>query len=186
MSAKALIVLADGFEDVEAVAAIDVLRRGGVEVVTASLSGRREVRSAHGVTMLADASFADVADEAYDAIVLPCGGEGTQNLKASAELAERLRKQKADGGLLCAICAAPTVFVEAGVLDEGQHVTCYPTCALDLDRPCAGVPVVADGNVITGQAPGSAVLFALVVLQALTDEKNAAKVARGMVTDVLD
>ena len=186
MSAKALIVLADGFEDVEAVAAIDVLRRGGVEVVTASLSGRREVRSAHGVTMLADASFADVADEAYDAIVLPGGGEGTQNLKASAELAERLRKQKADGGLLCAICAAPTVLVEAGVLDEGQHVTWYPTCALDLDLPCAGVPVVADGNVITGQAPGSAVLFALVVLQALTDEKNAAKVARGMVTDVLD
>ncbi len=186
MSAKALIVLADGFEDVEAVAAIDVLRRGGGEVVTASLSGRREVRSAHGVTMLADASFADAADEAYDAIVLPGGGEGTQNLKASAELAERLRKQKADGGLLCAICAAPTVLVEAGVLDEGQHVTCYPTCALDLDRPCAGVPVVADGNVITGQAPGSAVLFALVVLQALTDEKNAAKVARGMVTDVLD
>ena len=186
MSAKALIVLADGFEDVEAVAAIDVLRRGGVEVVTASLSGRREVRSAHGVTMLADASFADAADEAYDAIVLPGGGEGTQNLKVSAELAERLRKQKADDGLLCAICAAPTVLVEAGVLDEGQHVTCYPTCALDLDRPCAGVPVVADGNVITGQAPGSAVLFALVVLQALTDEKNTAKVARGMVTDVLD
>ncbi len=186
MSAKALIVIADGFEDVEAVAAIDVLRRGGVEVVTASLSGRREVRSAHGVVMLADASFADVSGEVYDAIVLPGGGDGTQNLKASAELAERLRKQKADGGLLCAICAAPTVLVEAGVLDEGQHVTCYPTCALDLDRPCAGVPVVADGNVITGQAPGSAVLFALVVLQALTDEKNAAKVARGMVTDVLD
>ena len=129
MSAKALIVLADGFEDVEAVAAIDVLRRGGVEVVTASLSGSREVRSAHGVVMLADASFADVSGEVYDAIVLPGGGEGTQNLKASAELAERLRRQKEDGGLLCAICAAPTILVEAGVLDEGQHVTCYPTCA---------------------------------------------------------
>jgi 4-methyl-5(b-hydroxyethyl)-thiazole monophosphate biosynthesis len=181
MSAKALIVLADGFEDVEAVAAIDVLRRGGVEVVTASLSGRREVRSAHGVTMLADASFADVADEAYDAIVLPGGGEGTQNLKASAELAERLRKQKADGGLLCAICAAPTVLVEAGVLDEGQHVTCYPTCALDLDRPCAGVPVVADGNVITGQALGSAIPFALEIIRTLLDDAAADKVAAAIV-----
>ena len=186
MSAKALIVLADGFEDVEAVAAIDVLRRGGVEVVAASLSGSRQVRSAHGVTMLADASFSDVSDDEYDAIVLPGGGEGTDNLKSSPELIKRLRRQKESGGLLCAICAAPTVLVEAGVLDDGQHVTCYPTCAFDLDRPCAGVPVVVDGNVITGQAPGSALLFALVVLKTLTDEMNAAKVARGMVTDVLN
>ena len=155
MSAKALVVLADGFEDVEAVTAIDVLRRGGVEVVTA-------------------------------AIILPGGGEGTDNLKASTALAERLRRQKEEGRLLCAICAAPLVLVEAGVLEEGQHVTCYPTCSLDLDRPCAGVPVVADGNVITGQAPGASMLFALVVLKTLTDEKTAAKVARGMVTDVLD
>ena len=71
------------------------------------------------------------------------------------------------------------------MLDPEQHVTCYPTCALDLDRPCAGVPVVADGDVITGQAPGASLLFALVVLQTLEGEKVAAKVARGMVTDVL-
>ena len=103
MSAKALIVLADGFEDVEAVAAIDVLRRGGVEVVTASLSGEPKVRSAHGVAMLADASFADVSGETFDAIVLPGGGEGTQNLISSQALLERLRRQKDDGGLLCAI-----------------------------------------------------------------------------------
>ena len=186
MSAKALVVLADGFEDVEAVTAIDVLRRGGVEVVTASLSGVREVRSAHGVTMLADAGFAEAEKDDFDAIVLPGGGEGTENLKASAALAERLRRQKDEERLLCAICAAPTVLVEAGVLEEGQHVTCYPTCSIDLDRPCAGVPVVQDGNVITGQAPGSSMLFALVVLKALADEKVAMKVARGLVTDVLD
>jgi len=167
MSAKALVVLADGFEDIEAVTAIDVLRRGGV-------------------VMRADASFAEAEKGEFDAIVLPGGGEGTDNLKASAALAERLRRQKEEGRLLCAICAAPTVLVEAGVLDPEQHVTCYPTCSLDLDRPCAGVPVVADGNVITGQAPGSSTLFALVVLKTLTDEKTAAKVARGMVSDVLD
>lgn len=185
MSAKALVVLADGFEDVEAVTVVDVLRRGGVETVTASLSGAREVRSAHGVTMLSDASFADASKDDFDAVVLPGGGEGTDNLRASRELAEFLRRCKEEGKLLCAICAAPTVLVQAGVLDEGQHVTCYPTCAFDLDRPCVGVPVVADGNVITGQAPGSALLFGLVVLSALTDEKTAARVARGMVTDVL-
>ena len=90
MSAKALVVLADGFEDVEAVTAIDVLRRGGVEVVTAALAGGPEVRSAHGVTMLADAPFSEAEKDDFDAIILPGGGEGTDNLKASAALAERL------------------------------------------------------------------------------------------------
>ena len=186
MSAKALVVLADGFEDVEAVTAIDVLRRGGVEVVTASLAEGPEVRSAHGVTMLADAPFSEAEKDDFDVIVLPGGGEGTENLKASRALLERLRRQRDEGRLLAAICAAPTVLVEAGVLEEGQHVTCYPTCSVDLDRPCAGVPVVEDGNVITGQAPGSAILFSLVVLKTLRDEKVAMKVARGLVTDVLD
>ena len=133
----------------------------------------------------ADALFAEVQERDFDAIVLPGGGAGTDNLMKSEAVNDRLRRQKDEGRLICAICAAPTVLVEAGVLEPGQHVTCYPTCSVDLDRPCANVPVVADGNVITGQAPGAATLFALVVLQALSGEKVAQKVARGMVTDVL-
>ena len=183
---QALVPLADGFEDIEAVSIIDVLRRGGVKVVTAALGQERLVRSAHGIRMEADSLLSEVIEDEYDAIILPGGGEGTENLKASAALAARLRRQKDEDRLLCAICAAPTVLVEAGVLEEGQHVTCYPTCSIDLDRPCAGVPVVQDGNVITGQAPGSSMLFALVVLKALADKKVAMKVARGLVTDVLD
>lgn len=186
MSAKALVVLADGFEDVEAVTVIDVLRRGRVEVVTAALGEKPEVRSAHGILMRADALFSVAGAADYDAIVLPGGGEGTMNLRKSEALAERLRKQKADGRLVCAICAAPTVLVAAGVLEPGQHITCYPTCIDDLDRPNANVPVVADGTVITGQAPGASLLFALVVLQHLAGEPVAHKVALGMVTDVLD
>ena len=183
--AKALVPLAKGFEEVEAVTIVDVLRRGGVEVVTASVWESAEVVGAHGLPMKADARLADVADGDFDAIVLPGGGEGTENLKNSDLLIRRLRRQNDEGKLLCAICAAPTVLVEAGVLAEGLHVTCYPTCQVELDRPWTPVPVVADGNVITGQAPGSALLFALVVLQSLTDEKTAKRVARGMVTDVL-
>ena len=91
--AKALIPLAKGFEDVEAVTVIDVLRRGGVEVVTASLSGATEVVSAHGITMKADARLADVADGDFDAIVLPGGGEGTENLKNSDALIRLLQRQ---------------------------------------------------------------------------------------------
>ncbi len=184
--AKALVPLAKGFEDIEAVTIVDVLRRGGVEVVTASLQETTDVLSAHGLQLKADARLADVADGEFDAIVLPGGGEGTENLKNSDRLIRRLRRQNDEGRLLCAICAAPTVLVEAGVLAEGLHVTCYPTCQMELDRPWSPAPVVVDGNVVTGQAPGSALLFALVVLQTLTDEATARKVARGMVTDVLD
>ena len=184
--ARALIPLADGFEDVEAISAVDVLRRGGVEVVTASIHDRRDVRSAHGVRMEADALLADVGDEPYDAIILPGGGEGTENLKGCEALAARLRRQRDEGGLLCAICAAPTVLEATGALNEKTEVTCYPSCKDGLNRPWVPAPVVADGNVITGQAPGSALLFALVVLQALAGEQVAHDVAQGMVTDVLD
>ena len=184
--AKVLVPLANGFEDIEAIAVVDVLRRGGIEVVTASIHDKRVVRSARGIRMEADALFADVADDSYDAIVLPGGGEGTENLKGCEALIGRLRRQREDGGLLCAICAAPTVLVAAGVLDPDDAVTCYPTCQDELDRPWAPAPVVHSGNVITGQAPGSALLFALVVLKALAGEEAAYGVAQGMVTDVLD
>ena len=107
MSAKALVVLADGFEDIEAVTAIDVLRRGGVEVVTAALASGPEVCSAHGVTMLADAPFSEAEKDEFDAIVLPGGGEGTRNLKASAALLERLRRQRDEGRLLARLCCSP-------------------------------------------------------------------------------
>ena len=180
---KVLVPLVEGFEDIEAVTVIDVLRRGGVEVVTASVAGTPFVKSSHGIQMSADAPFDKAAEDKYDAMILP-GGPGTDRLKVPAVI-ERLRRQKEEGRLICAICAAPTVLVEAGVLDPDQHVTCYPTCVLELDRPSAGVPVVGDGNVITGQAPGAAMLFSLVVLQALKGEALAQKVARGMVTDAL-
>ena len=184
--AKVLVPLANGFEELEAVAAVDVLRRGGVEVVMASIHDSPDVKGAHGMYVKADALFADVADAEYDAIVLPGGGEGTENLKNSDALFRRLRRQDSEGRLLCAICAAPTVLVEAGVIAPGIHVTCYPTCQMQLDRQWTPAPVVAEGNVITGQAPGTALLFGLVVLQAIAGDKVAQKVARGMVTDVLN
>lgn len=182
--AKVLIPLAEGFEEIEALTLVDVFRRGGVETVTASIHDTLELEGAHGVTVKADARFADVAAEDFDAIVLPGGGRGTENLRNSEPVLERLRRQKEEGGLLCAICAAPLVLIAAGVLEEDQHITCYPTCQMDLDRPWVPEPVVVHDNVITGQAPGSAMLFALVVLKNLTDEVIATRVARGLVTDV--
>lgn len=183
--ATALVPLAEGFEDIEALTVIDVLRRGGVEVTVASVHETLAVKSAYGIEMKADALFSEVGDEPYDAIVLPGGGRGTENLKACAPLAARLRRQSEENALLCAICAAPTVLVEAGALRPGVHVTCYPTCQMELDRAWSPAPVVSDGGVITGQAPGSALLFALVVLQHLAGESVTQRIARAMVTDVL-
>lgn len=181
----ALVALADGFEEIEALSVVDVLRRGGVETVVASVSGALDVRGAHGIAVRADEPFAEAEARMFDAIVLPGGGEGTENLRQCPALAARLHRQKAEGRLVCAICAAPTVLVSAEVLDPGTHVTCYPSCEGALDRPCAGAAVVEDGLFITGRAPGSALLFALVVLKALVGERAARAVASDMVTDVL-
>ena len=183
---KVLVPLADGFEEIEAVTVVDVLRRGGVEVVTASIHDRLDVQSAHGMKIGADRHFDEAQRDSYDAIVLPGGGKCAEAFKQFSPLHERLLRQYDEKRLLCAICAAPTVLEAVGVLGEGTEVTCYPTCRDDLERPWSSAPVVHDGTVITGQAPGTAVLFALVVLQALAGERVARKVAQGMVTDVLD
>ena len=184
--ARVLVPLADGFEEVEALTIVDVLRRGGQEVVTAAVGESLETKGAHGVQVRADALFSEVEGDPFGAIVLPGGGGGTERLRNCDALIRRLQRQAEEHGLICAICAAPTVLVEAGVLEPGIHVTCYPTCQMELDRQWSPAPVVADANVITGQAPGSAMLFSLIVLQALAGEAVARKVARLMVTDVLD
>ena len=184
--ANVLLPLADGFEDLEAICVIDVLRRGGVAVVTAALGSSVDVMSARGIPMKADVMLDDVDDELFDAVVLPGGSEGTNRLRKSESLRSILQRHNAEHRLLCAICAAPLVLLDAGVVDPELQITCYPTCQMELDRAWTPVPVVANGNIITGQAPGSSLLFALVVLKALLGDAVAARVARGLVTDVLD
>lgn len=180
---KVLVPLADGFEDIEAVSIVDVLRRGGVHVVTASLNQTTQTVSAHGIGMQADALLSDVLEDHYDAIILPGGGKGTENLMRCEALHERLRLQKEAGRLVCAICAAPTVLEAAGVIED-ETVTCYPSCAVDMARGVEkDVPVVADGQIITGQGPAHATLFALAVLAHLSGPKMAHRVANGMLAE---
>ena len=180
---RVLVPLADGFEDIEAVSVIDILRRGGVEVVTAALAPEPSALSAHGIRMGTDALLEEVLNDCWDAIVLPGGGQGTANLMACEPLAERLRRQKESGGFVCAICAAPTVLAAAGVI-ENEDVTCYPSCAEDMGRLVVSVPAVADGQIITGQGPGAAMTFAFAVLMGLAGEETANEVAEGMVTAI--
>ena len=181
--AAVLVPLVEGFEEIEAVSIVDVLRRGGVEVVTAATGDGLEVTGAHGMAMKAEVSIAAVADGDFDAIVLP-GGPGTRGLLASAALVGLLRRQAADGKLIGAICAAPTVLTGLQLVSPEVRLTCYPSCVAELGRDSAGVPCAEDGVFITGQAPGSAMLFALVILKRLAGEAVAREVARGMVTDL--
>lgn len=183
---SAVVFLAEGFEDIEAVSVIDVLRRGGVDVVAVSVTDSLEVKSAHGIVISADKTIAQFADKLCSAVVLPGGMPGTKNLSESAGVIDSLRRHAEADCLVCAICAAPSVLAKAEVLPPGVHVTCYPECLDSFGLSSADVPVVKDGNFITGQAPGSAMLFSLVVLQTLVGEAVAHDVARGMLTDALN
>ena len=177
---KALVPFADGLEEIEAVTIVDILRRGGVTVVTASIGSSLSVRGAHSLVLQADAMFSDVTGDSFDALILPGGGEGTDNLKKCSQLIEMIVRQRQKGRCLAAICAAPTVFSVAEVFIPGQHATCYPTCPMQLDCQWVNQPVVEHGGIITGKAPGSAALFSLVLLKALVGERTAIRVAREM------
>jgi len=178
---RVLIPLADGVEELEAVTVIDVLRRGGIDVTSAALGDALPVKGSRGVTLLADAVWDSLDLESFDAIVLPGGGKGTENLLADTRVTEAVQTFDQAGKYVAALCAAPTVLAAAGVL-KGRKATCYPSCAAELGRAYDNAPVIADGNVITSQGPGTSMLFALVLVQHLAGDEAAHHVADGLLT----
>ena len=178
---RVLVPLAEGVEELEAVTVIDVLRRGGIEVVSAALGREREVGGSRGVTLLADTVWDAVNPATFDAITLPGGGQGTENLAADSRVIATVKAFAAAGKYVTAICAAPTVLAKAGVLN-GRRATCYPACAEALGEAYDHAPVIADGGFITSQGPGTAMLFALVLVQHFAGDETARKVADGLLT----
>jgi len=176
-----LVPLAEGLEEIEAITIIDVLRRAGLVVTTASLTDNKQVTSSHDVLIQADALLSDLKPDDFDAIVLPGGGVGTDNLMADSRIIETVQAYDAQNKFVCAICAAPTVLAKAGVLN-GLKGTCYPSCAEALGASYTNVPVVADGNIITSQGPGTALLFSLVLVHNFVGEETARNVAKAMLT----
>lgn len=173
------VFLAEGFEEIEAVTPIDILRRGGVEVRTCSITDSKTVTGAHGIPFVADTVLADLCDS-EDVILLPGGMPGTIHLKECEALCNRIRQHHAKGGILAAICAAPTVFGELGLL-ENKRATCYP--GMEDGLFCKEVSYekcVLSGKILTSRGAGTAGDFAFRLLALLKGEKVAEKLSRAM------
>lgn len=174
MNSRAFIFLADGFEDIEALAVVDVLRRGGVSVELVSISEEPFVASSHGVTVGADTTLDMGIDlNTDDVMVFPGGMPGTSNLAACEPLMEAMKEHYAEGGILAAICAAPGYVI--GQLDDltGVNITCFGGCEdLALSKGAALVkkPALTSGNIITGRSAGYAVAFGLEILKKIKGE----------------
>lgn len=180
---RAFVFLADGFEDVEALIPIDVLIRGGVEVVTVSIvEDTPVVESAHGVEMFTNAIFEDCDyDSEADLIILPGGMPGASNLYEHAGVREVVLKQCEAGKPVAAICAAPAVVLgQLGVL-KGRKATCYPGFEQMLDGATyTGELCTVDGNIVTAEGPAAAFPFAFTLLAMLKGQEAADKVAEAM------
>jgi 4-methyl-5(b-hydroxyethyl)-thiazole monophosphate biosynthesis len=179
MPKRAIIVLADGFEEIEAVTPIDILRRAEVETEVVGLDAV-EVTGAHGIRFHADRVLEQT--EEADAVILPGGLPGAENLAASDTLAAVLKAQAEAGRIVAAICAAPAyVLAPLGLLD-GREATCYPECRDRLADHATYVekPVVQAGNIITSRGPGTAMAFGIALVQELLDFEAADHQARRM------
>jgi 4-methyl-5(b-hydroxyethyl)-thiazole monophosphate biosynthesis len=169
------ILLADGFEEVEAVTPADFLRRAGLDVRLVGVTGRT-VTGGHGITITADTTIEEMEGEP-EALVVPGGGVGAENLAASEPTLELIRKTHGAGKLVAAICAAPAIVLhKAGIL-TGRRVTCYPGfenmltgCTFCEER------VVLDGNVLTSRSPGTAAEFSLQIVEILAGKDAAGSI----------
>ena len=183
MTKTAAVFLGEGCEPTEAVAPVDVLTRGGVEVTCVSVMPTREVKSAYGAVLRADALVGELDLAAFDALVLPGGMGGFENMSACEPLREALCAAAADERrVVAAICAAPMLLANLGLL-EGRTATCYPGCEQGTFPAGAYRRVIgahACGNLVTASGPGQALDFGFAVLEALEGEEAVSRVKAGM------
>lgn len=175
------IFFANGFEEIEALATVDVMRRAGMEVTTVSINPTKEVTAAHGVTVVTDAMLSGVDASDAEWMVLPGGMPGATNLVECEPLAQLLVAHNAKGGKVAAICASPAVVLaQLGILN-GKNATCYP----GMEAEGCGVNwqsdmVVVDGNIVTGKGPAAACSFGFTIAAISQGVEQAEAVAQGM------
>ena len=178
--AKVYEFLATGFEDIEALIPLDVMRRASVDFKTVSITGDLYVESAHGVSIKADMLIEDADLSDADLIMLPGGLPGATNLNAHNGVKKAVVEQNARGKMIGAICAAPMVLGGIGLL-QGRRATCYPGFEKYLEgAEYTHELCTVDGNITTGEGPAAALPYAYTLLAALTDKHTADQVAEGM------
>ena len=177
MTLKALVPIADGSEEIEAVCIIDTLRRADIDVTVASVMGRREIKAARGTRILADALIEACLAETYDLIALPGGMPGAEHLRDDPKLIALLKAQRSAGRLYGAICATPAVALLPHGLLSGRRATCFPDMMPALEKAsdveAVEARVVVDANLVTSRGPGTAIEFALKLIELLIDADTA-------------
>lgn len=180
---RVCVFFADGFEEIEGLTVVDVLRRAGVQVEMISVSGRKQVRGSHGILVEADLLFEDASVEEADMLVLPGGMPGTLNLKAHEGLKKCLIDFDNCRKYIAAICAAPSILSELGILKK-KKACAYPTFEENLQcEEVLRVSVAVDGHIITGRGMGAAIPFALRLTALLCGEMKAEEIKASIVFD---
>lgn len=178
---KVNVYLANGFEEIEAITVIDVLRRAGLDVKTIAVIADRTVIGAHEIPVVADEIFSNAENSAADMLVLPGGMPGTTNLEAHKGLTEVIKGFKKDNKYIAAICAAPSIIGKLGLL-EGGCATCYPGFeGYLLGAETKDDKVVQHDKIITSRGPGTAIHFALKLVELLVDRETAEELRSGMI-----
>jgi 4-methyl-5(b-hydroxyethyl)-thiazole monophosphate biosynthesis len=176
-----LVPLAQGCEELEAVSITDLLTRAGVKVITAGLDDQ-PVHASRGITFIPDVQISEVANQTFDMIVLPGGQPGADHLRDNVTLQTILKQHAADNKYLAAICAAPRVLAHLGLL-ENKRATSYPG-ALDAaalkNTQLKSTPIEMDGKIITSRGPGTAMDFALQLIELLVDKDTRQQVEKGL------
>jgi 4-methyl-5(b-hydroxyethyl)-thiazole monophosphate biosynthesis len=176
--AKVYIFLADGYEEIEGLTVVDLLRRASIDITMVSITGNINVTGSHQITTLADVLFDEVDYSDADMLVLPGGMPGTKNLLEHKGLDQLLKEFHAKGKQLAAICAAPRVLGTKGIL-IGKQATCYPGNEEDLlGAQVVNTSVVTDGNITTSKGMGTAIDFSLSLIRTLKGEEESAKIAK--------
>ncbi len=174
------VLLADGFEEIEALTPVDMLRRAGKKVVTVGITGKT-VTGAHGIPVIADCEPKDLPHGKIECLILPGGMPGTKNLDESPETDALINRTLSDGGRLAAICAAPSVLGKRGLL-RGKKATCYPSFERFLEGATASTEkVVTDENVTTSRGAGTAMDFALELVSLLVSPEKSEELGAGVI-----
>lgn len=175
------VFLANGFEEIEGLTVVDLLRRAGVEVTTVSITGEHTIHGAHGIDVQADRLFEEMNYDEQDMLVLPGGMPGTLNLGAHEGLEILLRQFYAEKKYLAAICAAPSVFGKYGFL-KGRKATSYPGFEKQLEgAECVTDAVAVDEFVITSRGMGTAIPFSLVLIEHLINREKADEIGKSII-----